>query len=529
MRLLCLKNEFVTNAVKYSIDHILNQLGYFYDWIEDPASVTDSDLLIIYGPTDILQNERGNTIHLPRLKILEELSAENIDWQETYINKHTIPVLGLLPKAALKPKTYFCDLAANIYFHLARLEERDVKHPDQLDDQRIGKSILRKYGNFTLPVADMLIADFGQFIEQAVPGEHFLIRKAAFPEGEDFGLAITHDVDRIAAFHRPTKLLLKILNKFGFHKKHSNAEMDQADQASWAFDRLLPFYLERQIKATFFFISRWREGTHFRYLLKQKRMLQLFETLKKNGHEIALHPSRYAFEHPKRYLKEKQRLEKSSGFSIRGMRHHYLRGLFPQLWQKAADLELKYDATLIHRHHSGFRSATCNPFIAFDHEKQELLPVQAFPTAFFENTLPKTGQDVDASLKTIRILLEQTKKHQGLFTILWHTNNIYYNEPYPQLWQHILQLLENENAFSATLYEHQQWFVQRKKIRLTQEDNELHIEIPQGLEKFSLLFPHARFTFNCRHKEIKLRFKDKCLFIENKKKLRTIYLNMKHG
>ena len=524
MRLFCWKNSFVNTAARYTIDHILNQLGYFFEWVENEASVPENHLLLIYGPEQIFENGAKNHLYLPQVISLENLATEQLTWQEAEIDEHTIPFFAPSPKNNTRPRSYFCDLAANVYFHLTRMEEYHLSHPDELNDSMVKQSILYKYGNFMLPVVDMLIADFGRFIERAVPHEHFLIRKTAYPASEDFGLAITHDVDRIAAFHRPTKFLFKILYRTGIYKKQSPRKMDEADRDSWAFDRLLPFYLEKNMRATFFFMSRFREGLHFRYLIKRKKMRHLFKALKKDGHETALHPSRFAFERPGLYLKEKLKLERAARFPIKGMRHHYLRGLFPQLWRKAAELNLNYEATLIHRHFSGFRSATCHAFTSFDHSKQEALPVIAFPTVFFENTLPEEGRNVKKALETIKNLLEQTKTYQGLFTVLWHTNNIYYNAPYPRLWNRILEIAENENAFLTTLTGHYQWFMQRKEIKLRHEDNKLIIELPEGLKKFSLLFPNKPFRFECRDDGVGLNFRNHCLTIDNQSGLPEIHV-----
>ena len=526
MRLVCLKNEFVSKALEYTLSHILNQLGYFFEWLDSAEQARASDLLITYAPQTSAAGSRQPAVFLPRLLDPQEIRTQDITWQECELNGQKIPVFALKEQKSTDGKSYFCDLIANVYFHLARLEESDLVHPDRLDDARAEKSILFKYGQFCTPVVDLLIEDFGRFLEGAVPRERFLIRKAPYPGGEDFGLAFTHDVDRIAAFHRPTKFLFKLLNKFGLYKKHSPQEMDRADRDSWGFDRLLPFYLEKKIKATFFFISRFREGRHFRYLLGRKKMRQLLERLLAQGHEIALHPSRFAFEHPARYAKEKKRLEKLSGFSVKGMRHHYLRGLFPQLWQQAFHLGLQYEAGMIHRHYSGFRSATCCPFYTFDHKARQALPLVAFPTVFFENTLPEEGRNVKASLQKIETLLQETKKHQGLFTVLWHTNNIFYNEPYPQLWQSILKMLEKESVFLAPLQDHYKWFEQRKQIKLRHEGNKLQITVPKGLIKFSLLLPDNHFQFECEDEGVQLSFKRKCLTVTNGAELSSINVTM---
>ncbi len=514
MFVYCLKNEDITPAVEYSLNHILNQLGYFFKWIDSAKHLQENAVLIIYGrieqtvPADI-----KNIIIIPSIGNLSEINPQTIQWQEIKIESSNIPVFGMNKGGGESKQEYFCDLAANVYFHLARLDEQHITHPDQMFEHE-EQSILFKYGKYTVPVVDILIKHFGNFIEQSLGPPAFLIRKAAYPIGEAYGLAVTHDVDTIAAFHRPKKFLLKILSLLKIYSKHSAAEMDEADKKVWGFDKLLPFYREKKIKASFFFMARFREGRHFRYRIQRQKFKEVFEQLKSDGHETALHPSRFAFDYPKRYSREKKRLEKYSQQSILGMRCHYLRGLYPQIWQATEKLGLEYDATLIHRHYSGFRSGICRPFPVFDVQQNKALPIAEFPTTFFENTLPQEGRDIDASLKVIKDLLEKTKKYNGLLTILWHTNNLYYNDPYPRLWQKIWELLDDEEYFSGTLKDHLKWFKQRNEIRLEINGNNMIFSIPEDLKEFCLIFPHDNFMFECADEYVDLSFIGSCLTIK---------------
>jgi len=529
MRFVCLKNKYITPAVQYTLEYIFNQCGFFFKWAHDSVKPTQ-ELLLIYAPPEAYPEAPDNILFIRRFLPLRRLTSAGLTWQKAEINGHILPVFSLLGEQtqSLSGMNYFCDLVANVYFHLSRIEEQTVRHPDRMEAQ-VGQSILYKYGAFRLPVVDLLIEHFRAFVEQAVPQDDYLMRKAAYPEGQAFGLALTHDVDRLGAFHKPRKLLNKFLYRLGLCKKYSPEEMDEADALNWGFDRLLPLYAEKNIKATFFFLARFREGFHFRYRLQDGRLQTLFAQLKRQGHAIGLHASRYAFDHPARYRREKKRLEKFAHIKILGMRHHYLRGLFPQIWNSAVKMDLKYDATMIHRHISGFRSATCKPFPVFDNTEQKALPLIEFPTIFFENTLPDKGKAVEESRRTIKQLIKIVKQQGGLLTILWHTNHLFSNPPYPKLWQEILLLLKEEHPFSANLDEHLKWIEQRQAIT-EQKDylkpNGLYFSLPPAVEKFSLIFPDAQFGFASNSEGVRLNFTGRCLTVINPQQLTKIHLKI---
>jgi peptidoglycan/xylan/chitin deacetylase (PgdA/CDA1 family) len=388
-----------------------------------------------------------------------------------------------------------------VYYHLARVEETHFQHPDDIDNN-VEKSILFKHGKFIIPVVDILCNYFKNEIERIAKENNIhLVRKTFYPEGQLFGIALTHDVDFIRAFHPLKKILLKVLILLGIKRNLTIEKIEQRDKLTWGFDKLLSYYKENNLRATFFFMAKYIEGWHFRYRIASKKMRILIAKLKSLNHEIAFHPSRYAFETPKRYLNEKQKLEKISGISVSGLRHHYLRCLYPQLWQKATQLDLKYDAGMVHRRYNGFRAGTSFPFQTFDHKMQERIEIIEFSTIFFENTLPDKGTDYEASKKTISQLLETVKIHGGLLNILWHSNNIYQPKVYSDLWNFIVNSIKEEDAFNQPLIEQYDWHKLREKIQL-QSFKKLNrgftvkIALPDGINRFSLHVPE-NYNYKC--------------------------------
>ncbi len=521
MKIYCLKNEYTTAAAHHTISYLLNRIGFFFEWITDTQEIINKGLLLVYQPKDTQGAYPVPTIILIKHFDLEKLHTGNLNWDRVDIGEKKVPILVRAHQKSINkliPQLLSFDIIANIYYHLNRLEEINFLHPDDID-KNVNNSILFKQGNFMIPVVDVLCDFLKQEIEKKFQeNKLFQLTKTFYPRGEIYGIALTHDVDLIRAFHPLKKQLIKLVIRLGTKKNHNIKEIDWLDSNSWGFDRLLPFYRKNNLKATFFFMAKYMEGMHFRYRIGSRKIRRLFRQLKSDGHEIAFHPSRYAFEKPKQYFKEKKKLEKISVTQIAGLRHHFLRCLFPKIWQTTAELNLKYEAGMIHRHYSGFRAGTCFPYIPFDPENQKQINIIEFPTTFFENTLPNKGTDYEASKETIIKLLDVVKKHGGLFNILWHSNNTYQPGIYFKLWKFITSLIKEQDAFIQPLVEHYNWYNLREQIRInTFKESEkgytINITLPKEVQHFCLNLP-ANYNYKSKNRLIYDSVK-KSLIIEN--------------
>jgi hypothetical protein len=461
------------------------------------------------------------------------MRSESLSWKNHTSGNHDVPILEKSEpiNTTLTGNFQFTyDLIANIYAHLARIEESNCTHPDEID-LNIEQFILYKYDRFMVPVVDIIVEEFQNFLEEIISKENiFLLRKALYPEGQPLGVALTHDVDIVRAYHPLKKLILKVLIVFKLLKSKRIKDLDAEDQSVWGFDGLLKLYKTKNWKASFFFMAKYREELHFRYRISTPQFKNLFKRLKNDNHEIGLHPSRYAFDAPRQYEVEKRRLEKYSGCSIKGLRHHYLRCLFPQIWNVVENLEMDYDASMIYRRNSGFRAGTTS-FYPVLNETSHILEC---PTHFFENTLPEQGQDIEKSLKLIRDILALVKKFNGIFVVLWHTNNLYAHQPYPDLWRHIIKLIEAEQGFIATIRKHIEWTHLRNSISLTVNESteigqSITLKFFPELTAFTLILPKENLIISTPDEEIDLKQENNMLYIKNLKNKGQISLGISHG
>lgn len=532
MNLIIHDNTHFTPAARTLLEHILDRLGHFYIWEPDPKTLSVHQALLSYGPPDQPLQTDACVIHIPQCFNMENMSAEQASWDTFEVENTEIPVLKTgcsPPDSSDNHHWYARDLIANIYFHLARVEEAGYTHPDDIDN-RLKEAILYRYDRFRLPVTDMLINDFARFLQRILDEKRIsLLRKALYPANQTFGVALTHDIDIVRAYHPLKKLVLKGLIRLKLIRNKKAEELDHEDRTIRAFDRLLDFYRKRQWRATFFFLAKYREDMHFRYRIASSTFRKLFKQLKQDGHEIGLHPSRYAFEKPKRYNREKQRLEKYAGKGLQGLRHHYLRCLFPQIWETVKALNLRYDATMVYRRHSGFRAGSACPFPAINHTSGKPVTIMECPTHFFENTLPGKKP-----FEEILKLMERVKHHRGVFTVLWHNNNLYAHPPHPELWEALTRRLEQEDVYLAPLHEQVTWIEQRAAINVNQTDPSERngswvVSFPERLERFTLLLPDERTGVVVGDPQPAFRQEGNCLHIHNIHHNRMLTLRLEHA
>lgn len=493
MMIYCLENEFISQAVRYTMEFVLNSSGFFFKWMPKPVPDIRNTIHITYGDSSGIQADKPAII-LPRIYPLETLHEQELEWNEMSIDGIKIPVLGLFQPPATPNTAINFDLIASIYFHLVRIEELKYKHPDEID-ATVNQALLYKYNKYQTPVVDIIINWFGKNIENMLTNtKQPIIKKAAFPNGEQFGLALTHDIDITRVINPIKRSLLLFIHQLHLPGHTKYQEIQKSERKTWALDDLLDFYKRINWRATFNLISRLNEGSSFRYNINSRKFQKLFKRLNTEGHEIGFHPSRYAFNHPGRYKKELNKLKRISKVKIYGLRHHYLRCLFPQIWRVVQSLNLNYDSSLAYRRICGFRAGTTRAFSCFDHFNQSELNCLEFSTSFFEESLPNEGRDLPKTLDTISSLFKTVRRYQGVLTVLWHPSNMYQSDHFHEIWNRIVQIIEQENAFIGPLMEHLKWQDQRNQIRLTEmrqqgQEYRFNLSLHSNTEGFTLKIP----------------------------------------
>ncbi len=507
--------KYFSRRLEYIIRIIARRLGFPYQFILSPDKIGDDQLTISYLPLQELKSTWSRSI----INIFNSRQISDLDAAEKSINlfewgNYSIPLVGNQIKNDLLKgwKEYSrgtlykkgssghwfipCDIFLNSFYHLSRYEEK-WRHFTEETITDHSSSILSRYENLHVPVVDLLIAYFDEIIHQRVKADKKVaIRVLPWPGGEDFGVALTHDVDLTRGVHLYERALMKsqgLVHRLMGNKVTSseiNNSIQERDDQAWGFPELLSTYSSLKYKATFFFLAKMLEGRHFRYNITSKKFKKLFKDLRTTGHEIALHPSKFAFDKPNYYREEKENLESAVGSSIAGMRQHYLRAKFPRLWILAEKAGLTYDSSLGYNYKAGFRAGTTHPFQTFDVLNDTPLSLTEFSLNLFEYNLPEKGENIEASKIMIDILVDANSAYGGLLVALLHPSNLK-KQPFEELWNYLLDGLKKKKVFVATLSEHLSWRRRRDRIKLKFNNNKDHnkivqISLPDGINHLAV-------------------------------------------
>ncbi|MBO6576543.1 MAG: polysaccharide deacetylase family protein [Rhodothermales bacterium] len=187
------------------------------------------------------------------------------------------------------------------------------------------------------------------------------------------------------------------------------------------------------------------------YRLDSPFALEEVQALKAGGHDIGLHPSFHAYNHPAYLRREVEALRLAVQQPLRSVRSHYLR------WQEAttaaayAEAGFGVDSTLGFPDAAGFRNGTCLPFRPWNHVRNEPEPIQELPLALMESALfNRRGLNAEYALQATAKLIDRVRLHGGACVALWH--NVLWDEmDYPGWGSHFLGTLDLAIQQEATI------------------------------------------------------------------------------
>ena len=283
----------------------------------------------------------------------------------------------------------------------------------------------------------------------------------------DFGFLLSHDVDIIDTYalrevlYRFKILFIRKLSKHSFFYDVGNAitylvnylKVFNRPNPHWDFEYLVGEAQRRQFTSTFYFLHKDLKRHDSYYRFDERRMKRLFRDLNEKGCEIGLHGSTRSASDYNVLKKHKEMLEENAETSVSGIRQHRLIHLNQTTTRIQESAGFKYDATLGFAEHEGFRHSFCFPFRLYDFENDRMTHIWHIPLIVMDATLymyRKTSPD--AAFKSVRRLVEECKKFNGVFTLLWHNGN-FDDEQYPggkELFESILDLVKDANGRSMT-------------------------------------------------------------------------------
>ncbi|MDR1585583.1 MAG: polysaccharide deacetylase family protein [Prevotellaceae bacterium] len=388
----------------------------------DDENVFDQYKLVIF-PSPFFQKENyGKVEILPQLPLAE--------WEGS-------PLLFGRPEMEKRGDTIilYADVIASSYFLISRYEEYARPNCRDAHGRFPGKESLPcRAGFLHRPVVD----EYGKSLRK-------LLRNIGLdvPEETPAGIRkiyLTHDVDKLAHYRNLRSTAGTVLRCFGNFKEACFAlktYVGGVKNDPW-FTFPLLFKLNNTLRRktgdnrceTIAFI---KEGGGKRQEDKplldimSKDFKRFFDLCRKNGVKFGLHPSYEAGGQPELVKKEKELLEKAINSEIRYSRHHFLRSREPRDMYALINAGITDDFTMGYADVAGFRLGTSRPVRWINPETQQLTSLVLHPLTVMEISLSDSRymalNEEDAFAYAIK-LIDETKKHNGDLTLLWHNTSV---------------------------------------------------------------------------------------------------------
>jgi hypothetical protein len=203
--------------------------------------------------------------------------------------------------------------------------------------------------------------------------------------------------------------------------------------------------------STFFFLPRKGKAGKLKnadYNVTTESIQRSIRALISSGHEIGVHGS-FGTHISTTGLKED--ILRINNGSIIGNRFHYLMFDQEKTVQVLEESGILYDTSIGFADHIGFRRAFCCPFYLYDFIHKRCSGVLEIPLIVMDASLHYSkymGITQGEALEKVIGLIEEIRKHQGVFTILWH-NTFFSNFKYTgwrAIYMEILKYCKENNA-----------------------------------------------------------------------------------
>lgn len=314
------------------------------------------------------------------------------------------------------------DVFASSFFMLTRWEEYVNKARGTYDRFSAKDSIAYKYGFLSRPIvneyAEML---WNMLVYLGYEGKR---------KERHFSIIPTHDLDSLYYKHF---LYQTIKSSLGDIVKRKDIKLAKSRWNKYkegdpydTFSFLMDCSEKANVKSHFYFMSsdvRTDKFSTANYL-HNKNFSRIIEEIQVRGHIIGFHPGYYSYNNTQEWIREKEMLEKSLGFSVEEGRQHYLRFEMPSTMSIWEENNMRIDSTLTYYDKEGFRCGTGDEYPFFDFLKRKRMSINERPLIIMDGTLNGyQHMSLDKVNETLNHYCDVSKKYEMPLTVLFHNSS----------------------------------------------------------------------------------------------------------
>ena len=333
------------------------------------------------------------------------------------------------------------DLPLSILFSLSRWEEMLDVERDTHGRFSAQKSLAMAKDFLRRPIVDEYGLAFEQVLQTLLPMWRRPERKLR--------IKISHDADHIGIPFR----LKDVVRHTTHHRKPLNSARDifglvsDADPSELrALREIVSLSLERSLDSSVYWKASHPGLRDSGYDPRHRKIRRTIQWLSENKVESGVQPGYDTFRSPDKLRKEVQILREVLGEGPLGGRQHYLRWC-PDTWIHWETCGLAYDSSLCFAEHLGFRAGTCIPYRPWLFSLNREADLLEIPLIVMDRTLLGYMKlDCEQSVTVVKEVLRRCRAVGGLFTLVWHNNNLL-DPLYRSLYFQLLPLLEGGERY----------------------------------------------------------------------------------
>ena len=275
-----------------------------------------------------------------------------------------------------------------------------------LDSHGRFPSSARTWREIERPVVSEFLVEHGYTVE--------------YPEGRDFALCLTHDVDEV----RPTRShtiqsLMAVVTRFPslLQEQGNGPSLPWFPRHYRDFSKIMDLEEEYSGRSSFYFMATERDPFRFRYHLED--LAADIGEIRDRGWEVGVHGGYYSYTSAQSVKEEKIRLEAVLNREVHGYRNHFLRIQVPETWACLEEAGFLYDTTLGYPDTPGFRNGMCHPFRPVDLRTGKEINLLEIPLCMMDQS-QELSPPPDL-WERLAAMMDRVAACRGVMTVLFHT------------------------------------------------------------------------------------------------------------
>ncbi len=335
------------------------------------------------------------------------------------------------------------DIISSAFYFLSGWNEYVDSSKDEFGRVEYKNCIVNKLNVAHIPIVNY----YFDILHEAIKKIYGNDKKRQLWKGENFAINLTHDIDTCkSAWIEGSFSELKKKRIFSIPKLIMKRFFQEDDWFN--FNAIMDIERKYDAASTFYFLSQkgrvgnWKNAD---YSISSNGIQKAIANITANNFKVGVHGSFGTHDNSKQL---KIDIERINAQPIVGNRFHFLMFDPEKTVNVLEECNIKYDTTLGFAEQIGFRRGTCYPFYLWNFKKDNASSVIEIPLIVMDGTLANKkymGVSKDEALLKVYSLIDEVKRFEGVFTILWH--NTYFSDYKYTGWKNIYcKILEYAKA-----------------------------------------------------------------------------------